>query len=318
MSAIYINEERATSILNMDIALELCEEAFRTYNSGKSFNMARQRMRIRKGALHILPAAIPYKSVMGLKLYTSFRNGIIFKVHLYSAETGEPLAIIDAAEIGRLRTGAASGVASKYLAKKNSSTMFIFGGGFQAEAQVEAIVKSTSIKEVIVATRSKESADKFAATISEKYKVSARSFNDLNEDLLSADIITTITTSNKPLFDGSLAFENGVHINSCGANALIRAEVPEKVIEKGKVVVDSKDVALVECGDILPLLEKGRLHWNEVLELGEVVNDPKRGRESDKDITIFESQGMGLQDIICAEYIYKKALESGSYEKLPF
>ena len=149
MSAIYINEQTASSLLTMDDALKLVEESFTTYAQGKSFNMTRQRMRIRKGALHMLPGAVPYKNVIGYKAYTSFRAGLIFKVHLYDAENGNPLAIIDANEIGRLRTGAASGVASKYMAKENSQTAFIFGGGFQAEAQLEAVSKTTNIEKSI-------------------------------------------------------------------------------------------------------------------------------------------------------------------------
>ncbi len=131
MSALYIDEQTAASLINMDDTLKLVEESFSSYSEGKTFNMTRQRMRIRKGALHMLPGAVPYKGVIGFKAYTSFRAGLIFKVHLYDAETGSPLAIIDANEIGRLRTGAASGIASKYMSKKDTNTAFIFGGGFQ-------------------------------------------------------------------------------------------------------------------------------------------------------------------------------------------
>ena len=138
MGAIYIDEATASKILNMDNALNLVEESFTTYAQGKSFNMTRQRMRIRKGALHMLPGAVPYKNVIGFKAYTSFRAGLIFKVHLYDAENGNPLAIVDANEIGRLRTGAATGIATKYMAKKESNTAFIFGGGFQADRRTNA------------------------------------------------------------------------------------------------------------------------------------------------------------------------------------
>ena len=117
MSALYIDERTAASLINMDDALKLVEESFSSFSKGEAFNMTRQRMRIRKGALHMLPGAVPYKGVIGFKAYTSFRAGLIFKVHLYDAETGSPLAIIDANEIGRLRTGAASGIASKYMSK---------------------------------------------------------------------------------------------------------------------------------------------------------------------------------------------------------
>lgn len=319
MSAVYIDEHTASKILTMDDALNLVEESFSSYAKGQAFNMTRQRMRIRKGALHMLPGAVPYKNVIGFKAYTSFRAGLIFKVHLYDAENGSPLAIIDANEIGRLRTGAATGIATKYMAKKESSTVFIFGGGFQAEAQLEAVCKTTKINKVYVTTRKIENAQNFAKKMSHSLGIEIIPTQNIEEDLPKADIIITITTSVKPLFEHTMLNPNGVHINGAGSNALIRAEVPEKTIEAAEVLaVDSKDVAAIECGDILPSLEKGRLHWNEIIELGEITAGFRKGRITENGITIFQSQGMGLQDIMCAEFIYRKAVAENLGKMLPF
>lgn len=319
MSALYIDEQTAASLINMDDALKLVEESFSSYSEGKSFNMTRQRMRIRKGALHMLPGAVPYKGVIGFKAYTSFRAGLIFKVHLYDAENGSPLAIIDANEIGRLRTGAATGIATKYMAKKESNTAFIFGGGFQAEAQLEAVCKTSNIKKAFVTTRKIENAQAFADKMSKSLGIEIIPTQNIENDLPQADIIITITTAVKPLFEHTMLNPNGVHINGAGSNALIRAEIPEKTIEAAEVLaVDSKDVAAIECGDILPSLEKGRLHWNEIVELGEITAGFRSGRVTDNGITIFQSQGMGLQDIMCAEFIYRKALAEKLGKDLPF
>ena len=319
MGAIYIDEATASKILNMDNALNLVEESFTTYAQGKSFNMTRQRMRIRKGALHMLPGAVPYKNVIGFKAYTSFRAGLIFKVHLYDAENGNPLAIVDANEIGRLRTGAATGIATKYMAKKESNTAFIFGGGFQAEAQLEAVYKTSNIKKAFVTTRKIENAQAFADKMSKSLGIEIIPTQNIENDLPQADIIITITTAVKPLFEHTMLNPNGVHINGAGSNALIRAEVPEKTIEAAEVLaVDSKDVAAIKCGDILPSLEKGRLHWNEIVELGEITAGFRPGRVTENGITIFQSQGMGLQDIMCAEYIYRKAVAENLGKELPF
>ena len=319
MGAIYIDEATASKILNMDNALNLVEESFTTYARGESFNMTRQRMRIRKGALHMLPGAVPYKNVIGFKAYTSFRAGLIFKVHLYDAENGNPLAIVDANEIGRLRTGAATGIATKYMAKKESNTAFIFGGGFQAEAQLEAVYKTSNIKKAFVTTRKIENAQAFADKMSKSLGIEIIPTQNIENDLPQADIIITITTAVKPLFEHTMLNPNGVHINGAGSNALIRAEVPEKTIEAAEVLaVDSKDVAAIECGDILPSLEKGRLHWNEIVELGEITAGFRPGRVTENGITIFQSQGMGLQDIMCAEYIYRKAVAENLGKELPF
>lgn len=319
MSAIYISESEASSLINMNNTLQLVEEAFSAYGKGKAFGLPRQRMRIRKGALHMLPGAIPYKGVIGFKAYTSFRSGLIFKTHLYSAETGEPLAIVDSNEIGRLRTGAASGIATKYFARKDAETVFIYGSGFQAQAQLEAVCTSIPVKKVYCTSRNQENAVEFAQKMSNSLNIPVIASADINEDLLASDIIITITTSNNPLFDGKQPLKKGVHINAAGSNALIRAEIPEKVIENAEyVIVDSKEVAEIECGDILPSLEKGRLHWNKIIELGEVVAGVRQGRTENEGISIFESQGMGLLDIACAEFIYRKALEKGIGTTLPF
>lgn len=319
MSAIYINEDTTKSLINMDDALNLVEESFKSYSEGKSFNMTRQRMRIRKGALHILPAAIPYKNVIGFKAYTSFRAGLIFKIHLYDAENGTPLAIIDANEIGRLRTGASSGIASKYMSKKNTNTAFIFGGGFQAEAQLEAVHKTTPLKKVYVTTRKIENANSFADKMSKLLNIEIIPTLNVEENLPQADTIITITTSTKPLFDNNMINNNGVHVNAAGSNALIRAEINEKILESAEVLaVDNKDVAEIECGDILPLLEKGRLHWNNICELGDIICGYKKGRISENGITVFQSQGMGLQDIMCAELVYRKAVANNLGQNLPF
>jgi len=320
MSAIYLTEENVSSIFNMPKALELTEEAFRTLSEGSSFNMERQRMRIRKGALHLLPAAIPYKNVIGYKAYTSFRTGLRFRTFLHSAETGDLLAIIESNEIGRLRTGAASGVATKYMAKKGADSMLLYGAGYQAESQLEAIALSVALKTVYVTSRKIENAQSFAEKMSKKLNISVQAVADPDNYIGKVDIITTVTTSPKPLFsDDKFSANHGVHINAAGSNALIRQEIPEKTIDRASLlVVDNKDVAAVEAGDLLPSLEKGRIHWNEIVELGEIIAKYKPSRKNDEETTIFFSQGMGLLDLISAEYIYTRAVAEKIGIELPF
>ena len=320
MSAIYLTEDDVKSLLDMNTTLELTEEAFRSMSEGKSFNMVRQRMRIKKGALHLLPAAIPYKNVIGYKAYTSFRAGLIFKVYLHCSETGNLLAVIDANEVGRLRTGAASGIATKFMAKKDATTMLLYGAGSQSETQLEAIVLAHKLSKIYVTSRKIESAEAFATKMSTKLNIDIEPVADPKDLLSSVDIITTVTTANKPLFaHDDLNLDRGIHINGAGSNSLIRAEIPEKSIEAAKILaVDSKEVAEVEAGDLLPSLEKGRVHWNEIVELGDIIAGTSKGRNSDKDLTIFLSQGMGLQDLMIAEYVYKKALENKIGTNLPF
>jgi len=318
MNAIFINEETVVEFLDIPKVLELTEEAFRLFARGEAFNTVRTRTRIRKGALHILPASIPSKKVMGYKAYTSFKDGNIFRFFLHSAENGALLAVIDAGEIGRLRTGAASGIATKYLARADAERCVIFGAGYQAVSQLEAIHTIRPLSRIDVVNLTPEKGSAFAKMMSDKLNTEVTYTKSPKESIASADIITTVTWSVRPVIDKTCHIKPGLHINAAGTNSLIRTEIPESVIDSAFIVVDDKEVAKAECGDILPSLEKGRLHWNSIVELGDIVAGFRAGRTDNEKITIFESQGMGLQDLICADYVYRKVLDAGSCKELPF
>lgn len=312
--AIFIDETTVSKILGIAKTVELIEEAFLLFGKGEAYNTPRVRARVKKGALHILPAAMPSKGVFGYKAYTSFRNNIKFRYYLHSSETGELLAVLDADLIGRLRTGAASGIATKYMSDKNSSRLVIFGAGAQARSQIDAVMLVRPIDHISVSSRTPASAEKLA---SELTGVSVCIASDAAIAVKDADIITTITSSSVPVLLSDWELKKGVHINACGSNALIRAEIDEKIVGKAFIAVDDKEVAKLEAGDLLPLLEKGRLHWNAVSELGDIVAGNKVFNREDYDITLFESQGMGLQDLICAEYVYRITMEQGTGIELP-
>ncbi len=317
--AVYINEQIVTDLLTIPEVVKLTEQSFLDYAQGKAHNIARERMRVQKGALHLLPAAIPYKNVYGYKAYTTSRAGAKFKFFLYAIDSGDLLAVIDAAEIGRLRTGAASGVATKYLAPQNADTMFMFGAGYQAETQLLAIHNAKPLKKAYVYSRTIEKAEQFAKKMSVTTGIDIIPTSDIDTHLPLAQIVTTITSSNNPLFDISQLTQNDVHINSAGGNSLIRAEIGEKVLAKANyIVVDNKEVAFKEAGDLLPLLEKGRLHTNTMIELSDVVAGYRQIDNNSAKISIFESQGMGLQDLYSAEFIYSNTVANNLGIELPF
>ncbi len=317
--ALYINEEVVTQALTINDAVALTEQAFLDYGNGKAFNIARERMRHKKGALHLLPAAIPYKNIMGYKAYTTSKYGAEFKFFLHAADTGEMLAVIDASEIGRLRTGAASAIATKYLAPKNADTMFMFGTGYQAEAQLQAIDITNKLDKIYIHSRRHENAITFVEKMNAYTNAELIACEDMAADLPKAQIITTITSSNTPLFTLNELTQTDVHINSAGGNSLIRAEIHEKVIEKADyIIVDNKDVAFKEAGDLLPLLEKGRLHTNSIIELSDIVAGFRNIQNDKPKISIFESQGMGLLDLYCAEFIYSHTVKYDLGIALPF
>lgn len=315
--AIYIRREHIERILTMPLALEAVEDALREMGKGLAPNLPRGRVRVPGGMLHMMSAALPREGVMGYKAYSTFRTLASFLFFLYSAKNGELLAIMEADKLGQMRTGAASGVATKYMARPDAKTIGIFGTGWQAQSQLEAVCAVRNIHLIKAYSRNPESRKAFCEERSKTLGVEVVSAQTPEEVVRGADIIIIITTSREPVLNGEW-LEKGAHINAAGSNALIRREVDETTVARSDIiVVDSKDEAKVECGDLLAPIERGVTHWGRIYELGDVVVGRVKGREENKDITLFESQGLALEDVAVAAKIYEAAKDMGVGEKLP-
>jgi ornithine cyclodeaminase len=285
---------------------------------GLAVNIPRERTRIQKGALHILQGAVESCGVFGYKAYTSTREGIRFLVYLYNSQRGNLEAVIESDYLGMMRTGAAGGAAARWLSRKNSKTVGMFGAGWQAHGQIEALCCVRDIQIARVFGRNAEKLEAFCKSQSEKLGIEVIPCPSARETVAGADIIVTITTASRPLFSHEWV-EKGVHINAAGSNALIRAELDEKTLQKADILaVDARDVAQRECGDLLPLVEKGRIHWKRISELGEIIAGKAPGRTHDEQVTIFESQGMAIQDLIVGARVLQAAREKGLGTDLPF
>jgi len=309
--AILIREEEVKQILTMAGAIEAVELVMKEHALGLALNVPRERTRTRKGALHILQGAVESHGVIGYKAYTSTKEGIRFLVYLYNAERGNLEAVIEANYMGMMRTGAANGVATRWMARKNAATAGIFGAGWQSNGQIEALCAVRPIKKVKVLDLNPEILKEYCRVNSDRLGIEVVPAASPEDVVSGSDIVTTITTSSRPLFSHELV-EPGMHINAAGSNALIRAEIDEKTVQKADVVaVDARDVAAKECGDLLPLLEKGRIYWNRIAELGEIIAGRVQSRESDRQITLFESHGMAVQDLIMGARLMAEARERG-------
>jgi alanine dehydrogenase len=307
--ALYLTEQQVEQLLTMPIAIEVVEEAFRQLGLGQAENLPRRRLHSAKGMLHIMAASLPVAGYFGYKTYTVFPGRVRFQVRLYSAESGEMLAVIEANRLGQIRTGAASGVATRWMARVDTKVVGVIGTGWQARSQVEAVCQVRPVNHVLACGRSPEKVEHFCRETQERLKISCSPAKSAEEAVEASDILITISNSSSPVFKGEY-LKPGTHINAAGSNFLIKRELDETCIRRCRsIVVDSKEQAKLECGEFLGPLEKGRLTWDQIRELSEVVTARALPRTEPKHITLFKSLGVALEDVAVAAKIYQLAVE---------
>ncbi len=314
---LFLSEADVKQLLTVDMALEAVESAHRDLSLGQAIDTPRARSRLPQTVLHILQGALPAQGVLGYKAYTSNKSGNRFLVHLFDAATGLHKAVIEADYLGMIRTGAVSGVAAKWLARPDATVAGVFGSGWQAEGHVRAICQALPLECVKVFGRKADKLRDFCARMSEATGATVIPAASAEDAVRGSDLVGTVTTAAQPLFDAEW-LEPGAHINAAGSNALIRQELSEAAIRKCELItVDSVPTALAEAGDLLPLLEKGRLHPRQLVELGEVIIGRHPGRASAEQITLFESQGMAIQDLAVALRVFAAARAAGVGREIP-
>ena len=316
--AIFLTEQDVTQLLTMEETLAAVEAVFKSQAMGNAINEPRRRIHVGSSSLQVMSGSVANieslnglsgHGLFGLKAYTVTRRGMMFHVSLYDAESGELLAYIEANKLGQMRTGAASGVATKYLARRNAKTVGIYGTGWQAASQIEAVCAVREIERVKVYSRSPASRERFCAELSAKHKGVELAAAGQPEAAAEADIVITITSARDPVCYGAW-LNPGTHINVAGGNSILRREVDDDAITRSSfIAVDSLEQARVEAGELVTPAEKGLLAWERVRELRQVVNGEISGRTSEADITLFKSLGIAIEDIAAASILYRKARE---------
>jgi alanine dehydrogenase len=321
--ALFLTEEAVDQLLDMPAAIEAVEEAFRELGSGRATNRPRRRLAVPGtrgaggGLLHLMPGALPAQGVMGFKAYTTFSGGARFLFHLYDSETGELLAILQADRLGQRRTGAATGVATRHLARPEAAVLALFGAGWQARSQLEAVCAVRSIREARVYSRSPERRERLCAEIQTAVTANLVPVTSPAAALDGADLVVTSTTSREPVFDGAL-LQPGMHLNVVGSNSLLKREIDDETVRRADVVVvDSRDCLPLEGGDLLPALERGILYPEAVRELAPIVAGLAAGRQSADEITLFKSHGLAIEDVAVAAHVYRAARAAGIGQELP-
>jgi ornithine cyclodeaminase len=315
--ALFLTENDVKQVLTATMALEAVESAHRDLALGQAQDTPRARTRLPQTVLHILQGALPAQGVIGYKAYTTNRSGNRFLVHMFDATSGLLLAIIEADYMGMIRTGAASGIAARCLARPDARVAGVFGAGWQAEGHVRAICAALPLERVKVFSRNREKLQVFCQRMSEATGVAVVPAASTEETVRGSDLVGTVTTATQPLFDSEW-LAPGTHINAAGSNALIRQELSEATLRRcALIAVDAVPTALAEAGDLLPLLEKGRLHARQLVELGDILTGRHAGRTSAEQITVFESQGMAIQDLAVALRVVAAARARGLGVELP-
>jgi ornithine cyclodeaminase/alanine dehydrogenase-like protein (mu-crystallin family) len=310
---LFLTEQDVTELLTMEDTLAAVEAVFKSQATGEATNEPRRRVRAAGAVLQVMSGAVAnfaeFKGLLGLKAYTVARGQARFYVSLFDAESGELLAFIEADKLGQMRTGAASGVATKYLARADAKTVGVYGTGWQARSQLESVCAVRDIERVKVYSRSPENRARFCLEVSAQ-------LNDVNispvekpEEAAEADIIITITSSREPVLQGA-RLKLGAHVNAAGGNSILRRELDDEAIKRSSfIAVDSLDQAKIEAGEFVTAVEKGLLTWERVKELRHVVNGEMRGRTNDREITLFKSLGVAIEDVATAAVVYRKAKE---------
>jgi alanine dehydrogenase len=315
--ALLIREDEVNELVAMDVAADAVKEAFCQLGSGRAFHNPRSRIKLGGEMLHVLPAALPEMDAVGLKSYTAFKSGIRFLVLLYSASTGELKAMIEAKRLGELRTGGVASVAIDKMARANVDTGLLFGAGAMGGAMLEGMANARSFNKLMVHDLNRDRLDEFCNLMSTKLNIDVVPVEDIDDAVRSSNVITTMTTSKNPVFDGA-ALQPGTTVVAAGSNLLQKREIDSKVIRKAShIVVEAIDQAEQEAGDLFVPIDAGHLHWNQVKELADVVLERISVRESDDEINLFKSVGLGIQDIAVAASIYEAAIEKNVGTEVP-
>ena len=316
--ALLLTEADVKGILTMPMAIAAVEESFRRLSSGDAIVHARQRLHIPgKSYLHYMAAADAAGGYMGLKIYSSAKEGLRFIVPLFNVTTGDLAAIIEADFLGQVRTGAASGVATRLMSREDSRVVGIIGTGLQARTQLEAVAAVRKLGEVRVCGRDANRRERFVAEMSSRLKVPVESAANAEDAVREADIVITSTTSTNPVVEGRW-LKKGTHINAIGANFPQKRELDAEAVERCDVIaVDSREQSKLESGDLIHVFGEGGERWSRVTEMADIVVGKAPGRTSPEQITLFKSNGIAIEDIVVAGQIYELARQRKIGREIP-
>jgi ornithine cyclodeaminase/alanine dehydrogenase-like protein (mu-crystallin family) len=316
---LHINESEVRSVLTMPLAIAAVEAVSKRQAAGEVLVHPRRRFELPGGAFfHHMAAADVLENLVATKQYTYVGGKLKFVVSLFSTESGDLLALIEADIMSQMRTGAASGVATKYLARADAKTAAMIGTGSQARTQLEAIAAVRNLEGVKVYGREAERREKFAREMSAKLGVRVEAVASSAEATEDAAIVCTATTASQAVVVAE-SIAPGTHINAIGANHMKKRELDAATVAKcDRIFVDSIEQSRQEAGDLVLGFAGHEKRWDGVRELSSLVAGICPGRTGDAQITLFKSNGIAAWDLAAAVSVYRLAKERGLGRTLPF
>jgi len=300
----------------MERALECVEASLVAQGNDRAVNRSRERILLPGVSLHYMAGALPESQVVGMKVYTVTPENLRFLVLLFDAVSGRLLSLMQADHLGRIRTGAASGIATKYLARPDASRVGMLGTGRQARTQLQAIAGVRKLTGVKAFGRDKNRLQGFCREMSEDLGVPVEPASSAEEATRFGEIVTTATTAQQPVVRGA-GLQPGAHMNAIGANMANRRELDDEAVSRATLIaVDSLDQSRKESGDLIQGLANLARGWESVIELHSVVAGKHPGRTSANQITLFKSHGIALWDVAVAGFVYRQALRQGKGKEL--
>jgi ornithine cyclodeaminase/alanine dehydrogenase-like protein (mu-crystallin family) len=313
--ALFLTEAEVQELLPMERALECVEQSL-VAQGGSAINRSRERILLPQVSLHYLAGALPGEQRMGMKIYSATRERVRFLVLLFDTSSGALISLMQADHLGRLRTGAASGIATQYLARTDASRMGLLGTGTQARTQLQAVAKVRKLEAVKVYGRNQDRLREFCGSMSAELGINVEPARSAEDAVRFGEIVTTATTSAEPVVFGAY-LQPGAHLNAIGANSANRRELDDEVIRRASLmVVDSIEQSRQESGDLIQGLPNAGKAWDSVIELHSVVSGKHAGRTSSDQITLFKSHGIALWDVAVASFVYQAALTKGRGKEL--
>ena len=307
-----VSDEEVRELLSMSDCVEVLDRVFHEAAAGTVSNMSRYRVPLPRGSHQVMAASSAKLGVTGLKTYVSGGGGGgQMVVLLYSIETAQPVALIAANSLGQIRTGATSGVATRYMAREGASTAGIIGSGYQARSQLAAVCAVRPIEKAYVYSRTAAHREAFADEMSRELDVPVHPVESAEAAVAQADVVCVITNAREPVVDGG-ALREGTHVNAAGSNSWMRRELDETAVRRSAlVVVDDLADAKIESGDLIWAAERRAFRWEQAVELRDVVGGRVDGRPSAEALTLFESQGLAIEDVAAGTHVYRAAIERG-------
>lgn len=309
MSFLLLNESNVRQLLTMDAAIDAVDGVLRAAALEEAQNIPRARSQTDRVMLHVMSGAAKGSNALGYKAYTTTRSGGQFHVGLFDGKTGELAALIQADWLGQVRTGAASGVATRALARPDSSTVGLFGAGKQARTQLLAVCRVRTIRAIRVYSRHPDACRAFCEEMTPLCNCPVEPAQRPEDAARNMDIVITATSSRDPVLLGDWLSE-GTHLNIIGSNFWSKAEIDVRTVERASLIaVDDKDQAHIEAGDFRAAIDQKILQWADVHKLGDILVERIPGQTSPSDITLFKSLGLAIEDVATAAHLVTIAKE---------